>query len=609
MKLLPKVTIIFLLTLIIFLSTFSYFAIKNEKASFLSIIQKEGSLILQTISSVSSNYIYEENYSELNIFLITVIENYDNLAYIKVSKDNNIISIINKDELLEDELMIFKKRVNILTQYVGDIEIALSQRDYNKIIDKNIKEYVILMLSLFLFLFFVLIYIVKHFFLSYINKLKIHMDVIGGGEYNESLKINTSDEFEDLSNSINDMSKHINESYINLKQLTMIQDKQKRDLEYANKEKDVFLANMSHELKTPLNSINIISSVMMKNKDNKLDDQYVKSLKIINSCGNDLLSLINDVLDVSKLEANEVQLHYETIDFYKMMYELKDMFEPQVLEKNLIFEFDCTLDIDFVYSDKSKIKQVIKNFLSNAIKFVEKGKIKLVAKDESENVLIYVQDDGIGIPEERLGHIFERFKQVDGSTTRKYGGTGLGLAICREIVELLKGTIEVKSKLGDGSTFSIKIPKNINRVEKKEESIKVENKEIKQITQDIITYDEKKKEVERKNILFLHNEPINFLNLIIELKKANNITQVSSLVGLIEQVKDENNFDLLIIDIFKLDMEKVKKVIYGIDNKTIIICDEKSEVDITIENKVTLLINKELSKDNIINKIEGALDE
>lgn len=609
MKLLPKVTIIFLLTLMIFLSTFSYFAIKNEKASFLSIIQKEGSLILQTISSVSSNYIYEENFSELNIFLITVIENYDNLAYIKVSKDNKIISIINKDELLVDELMVFKERVNILTQYVGDIEIALSQRDYNKIIDQNIKEYVILMLSLFVFLFVVLIYIVKYFFLSYINKLKIHMEIIGGGEYNESLKINTSDEFEDLSNSINDMSKHINESYINLKQLTMIQDKQKKDLEYANKEKDVFLANMSHELKTPLNSINIISSVMMKNKDNKLDDQYVKSLKIINSCGNDLLCLINDVLDVSKLEANEVQLHYETIDFYKMMYELKDMFEPQVLEKNLIFDFDCTPDIDFVYSDKSKIKQIIKNFLSNAIKFVENGKIKLVAKDESENVLIYVQDDGIGIPEERLEHIFERFKQVDGSTTRKYGGTGLGLAICREIVELLKGTIEVKSKLGEGSTFSIKIPKNINRVEKKEESIKVENKEIKQITQDIITYDEKKKEVARKNILFLHNEPINFLNLIVELKKDNNITQVSSLVELIEQVKDENNFDLLIIDIFKLDMEKVKKVIYGIDNKTIIICDEKSEVDITIENKVSLLINKELSKDNIINKIEGVLDE
>lgn len=608
MKLLPKVTIIFLLTLMVFLSTFSYFAIKNEKASFLSIIQKEGSLILQTISSVSSNYIYDKNYSELNIFLITVIENYDNLAYIKVSKDKKIISIINKDELLENELMIFKEKVYILSKYVGDIEIALSQKDYNKIIDQNIKEYVILMLSLFVFLCVVLIYIVKHFFLSYINKLKIHMEIIGGGEYNESLKINTSDEFEDLSNSINDMSKHINESYINLKQLTMIQDKQKKDLEFANKEKDVFLANMSHELKTPLNSINIISSVMMKNKDNKLEDKHVKSLKIINSCGNDLLTLINDVLDVSKLEANEVQLNYETIDFYKMMYELKDMFEPQVLEKNLIFEFDCTPEIDFIYSDKNKIKQIIKNFLSNAIKFVEKGKIKLVAKDESDNVLIYVEDEGIGIPEDRIEKIFERFKQVDGSTTRKYGGTGLGLAICREIIELLKGTIEVKSKLGEGSIFSIKIPKNISSVKKIEENKKIEI-DFNEVNEKIITFDEKVLEVKKRNILFLHNEPINFLTLIVELKKENNITQVNSLVELLKHVKDEENFDLLIIDTLDLDMGKVKKVIIGLDNKTIIIFNDKTAIDRLIEDKASLMINKASSKEKIINSIEGVLDE
>ncbi|WP_072680275.1 HAMP domain-containing sensor histidine kinase [Arcobacter sp. LA11] len=609
MKLLPKITIIFLLTLMVFLSTFSYLAIKNEKASILSILKKEGTLILHTISSVSSNYLDEQNFSELNIFLITVIENYDNLAYLEVSKDNELISRINKDAILNDNLLIFKEKVTVLKKYVGDIEIGLSQKEYDKIIDKNIKEYIILVLSLFVFLFIVLIYIVKHFFLSYINKLKTHMELIGSGEYHESLKISTSDEFEELSNSINDMSKHINESYINLQQLTMIQDKQKKDLEEANKSKDDFLANMSHELKTPLNSINIISSVMTKNKDNKLEEEHVKNLKIINSCGNDLLCLINDVLDVSKLEAKEVSLNYETIDFYKMMYEIKDMIEPQVLQKNLIFEFDCNLDIDFIYSDKNRIKQVLKNFLSNSLKFVEEGKIKLAAKDEDENIRIYVEDNGIGIPEDRLEKIFERFKQVDGSTTRKYGGTGLGLAICKEIIELLNGTIEVTSKINEGSTFSIVIPKNLEKVDKTaevkevEESfetlIEIENEEI----------DEYLENTNKKNILFLHDEPINYLNIIVELKIENNVTQVSSLLDLTTKIDTNNSFDLIIIDINKLDLEKLKEIMKNSNNRFIIIYNTDTKIDNEIENSASLCIDKTLSKEDIIKAIKGVYDE
>jgi len=610
MKLLPKVTTIFLLALIIFLPTFSYLAIKNEKASFSTILQKEGTLILQTISSVSSNYLDEKNFSELNIFLITVIESYDNLAYIKVSKDNKLISRINKDEILDDKLLVSKKRVDILKKYVGDIEIGLSQREYERIINKNIKEYILLMLSLFVFLFIVLIFIVKYFFLSHINKLKLHMKLIGSGEYHESLEVDTSDEFEDLANNINDMSKQINESYINLQQLNMIQDKQKKDLEEVNKEKDVFLANMSHELKTPLNSINIISSVMMKNKEHKLEEEDVKNLKIINSCGNDLLCLINDVLDVSKLEAKEVQLNYETIDFHKMMYEIKDMFEPQVLQKNLTFEFDCNLDIDFIYSDKNRIKQVIKNFLSNSLKFVKSGKIKLFASEEKEDIRIYVQDNGIGIPEDRIEKIFERFKQVDGSTTRKYGGTGLGLAICKEIVELLNGKIKVTSKLNEGSTFSIEIPKNSDKIDKTKEV-----KEIKPVPNEIIEMKENvnnKIEIindEKENILFLHNEPINYLNIIVELKKENNITQITTISQLQDKLLEDKSFDLIVLDILQLDMKKLKKVIMDVNTKVVIIFNDKNEIDDELRNKINFFIDKTLSKEEIINNIKGLCNE
>lgn len=203
---------------------------------------------------------------------------------------------------------------------------------------------------------------------------------------------------------------------------------------------------------------------LWKNKDGKLDEKQVKNLEIINSCGKYLLSLINDVLDISKLEAGRIDVDYSKIDLFGTVNEVYEMFLPQVNEKNTHLYFNFDENIKHIYSDANKIKQIIKNLLSNSLKFVKDGSIYLDVKDEDKYVTIQVKDEGIGIDSDKLEHIFDRFKQADSSTTRKYGGTGLGLAICKELLELLEGTIYVKSKVNVGTTFYVTIPKNLDKL-------------------------------------------------------------------------------------------------------------------------------------------------
>ena len=411
-------------------------------------------------------------------------------------------------------------------------------------------------------------------------------------EYKEieiSLSTEKKHELNTLVENFNLMSKRINESYLDLKELTIVQEKQKNELIEVNKHKDVFLANMSHELKTPLNSINVISSVMMKNKRDTLDEKQVKNLEIINACGNDLLYLINDVLDISKLEAKEVILNYEDLNVYEMMTELKDMFLPQIEDKGLTFVFEVDESIDYIYSDKQRIKQMVKNLLSNSLKFVKEGSISLLVKDEKDNIKIFVKDEGIGIEENKLKNIFDRFKQVDGSTTRKYGGTGLGLAICKEIALLLEGDIHVNSKMNVGSVFVITIPKKLDELTALPRIKKLQENKSKKILK---TKDE--------DILVLNNAPIEFLSLIIELKKESNVIQVNDLKEL-KEFWNNKNISLVVIDISALNKEECEIISKDLKNKLFIIYED--EIFDSIKNKTSDFMKKPINKTDFIDKV------
>lgn len=378
-------------------------------------------------------------------------------------------------------------------------------------------------------------------------------------------------ELHTLANTFNKMSKRINEAYINMQQLTMIREIQKNKLEEqkkelldANKAKDDFMANMSHELKTPLNSINVISNVMMKNKRGILNEKEIKNLEIINRCGKDLLFLINDVLDLSKLEAGEITLNNDKIDLKELMHGIYDMFNLQVKEKNIDFVFHIDKSLNYIFSDKDRINQIIKNLLSNALKFTENGQVKFLVIDENKNFKVIVEDSGIGISKDKLEHIFDRFKQADGSTTRKYGGTGLGLAICKELTKLLDAKISVESEVGKGSRFSVVFPKNKHLLESMNLlEIKSTNSE------DVSTLIETKEE-----IIVLNNDPVLFFNLVIDLNKKYKVLQAFSFDELKKYMeKDEK----MIVDIDKITEEELEFLVNNSENKLILISENEIE--------------------------------
>lgn len=237
-----------------------------------------------------------------------------------------------------------------------------------------------------------------------------------------------------------------------------------RQLEISSKYKSEFLANMSHELRTPLNSLLILANDLANNKDKNLDEEQVESAQIIAKSGYDLLNLINEILDLSKIEAGKMDLSITEILFQDMINDLSRNFKGNAREKGIDLEMSLDQNLPQSFrTDKQRLEQVLKNLISNAIKFTEQGKVSVHIAPELDGLIKFsVSDTGIGIPKEKQDIIFEAFQQADGGTSRKYGGTGLGLSISRELIKLLGGKISMDSAPGQGSTFAITLPLEIH---------------------------------------------------------------------------------------------------------------------------------------------------
>ena len=236
-----------------------------------------------------------------------------------------------------------------------------------------------------------------------------------------------------------------------------IQEKAKQ-LVLSNQYKSEFLANMSHELRTPLNSILILSELLHEQDQNLTKDQ-VEFAKTIHSSGKDLLNLINDILDLSKVEAGKVDVELEPVTLKELAMEMEGLFKQHAVQKGIGFEFSIAKQLpNQVMLDEMKVKQILKNLLSNAFKFTKEGSISVEIKQENQEINFEVRDTGIGISEEKRHTIFEAFQQEDGSISREFGGTGLGLSISTQYAKLLGGKLEVRSKKDQGSTFIFSLP-------------------------------------------------------------------------------------------------------------------------------------------------------
>ncbi|MCF2539244.1 HAMP domain-containing protein [Streptomyces nigra] len=300
------------------------------------------------------------------------------------------------------------------------------------------------------------------FFDQFVNTIAVAINTIIANSRTESLL----GESQRLARQLQERSDELQMQQAELQRSNAELEEKAALLATSSQYKSEFLANMSHELRTPLNSLLILARLLSDNPDGRLSDQEVQFATTIHRSGSDLLQLINDILDLSKIEAGRMDVRPKRLPLIKLLDYVHATFRPLTLDRGLAFEVRVGEDVPReMYSDEQRLQQILRNLLSNAIKFTASGKVELRVgrvRDpdaESEEIIAFaVTDTGIGIAPEKLPVIFEAFQQADGTTNRKYGGTGLGLSISREIAGLLGGRIVAESEPGRGSTFTLYVP-------------------------------------------------------------------------------------------------------------------------------------------------------
>ncbi|MBI5212653.1 MAG: response regulator [Nitrospirae bacterium] len=282
-----------------------------------------------------------------------------------------------------------------------------------------------------------------------------------------------NEELEEQSQALERQKDDLQEKNEELETAKQMLEHKAEELELSSKYKSQFLANMSHELRTPLNSMLVLSQILMQNESGNLTERQVEYASTVRNAGSDLLSLINDILDLSKIEAGKMEIHHDKVSIEDFLANAEANFKHIAQKKGLSLKIEKSADVPaYIITDRQRFEQIIRNFLSNAFKFTHKGGITLsihrpcsgiVLKSSlelSNTIAITVSDTGIGIPKNKQDLIFEAFQQADGATSRHYGGTGLGLTISRDLAKLLSGEIQLHSIEGKGAAFTLYLPES-----------------------------------------------------------------------------------------------------------------------------------------------------
>jgi signal transduction histidine kinase len=451
-----KITSIFIWfigTLIVCLSVYFATMVEKDIKQFQKLTTDK--ISFQTIQLITKNHVFSPD--KLTTELKKYIQN-KAISAINIASGKQIIllgDIGEKDIQVTQSLIVpfnLQKKNNILVTltiyYKPDHEIIHATR---------VKIFIVTGSILISFGLFLILVINKNI-RTPMNALTSAVKEFSDGKRNFKIELQQNDEFGLLSKFLNDVFKKIENNEI------LIGRTLQESID-ANKLKSSFLANMSHELRTPLNAIIGYSELLVEETSDNGHEEYTQDIKKIESSGRHLLALINDILDLSKIEAGKIELYYETINIKSFLEEVFDITQT-LMEKNNnqlsfkgVFDPNKTIEIDLV-----RTRQVLFNLISNACKFTSSGIITVTINFttktnlQSEWIIIEINDTGIGMNQEQLDKLFQAFTQADISTTRKFGGTGLGLTISRRLCELMDGDISVTSVVDKGSTFTVHLP-------------------------------------------------------------------------------------------------------------------------------------------------------
>jgi signal transduction histidine kinase/DNA-binding response OmpR family regulator/HAMP domain-containing protein len=381
----------------------------------------------------------------------------------------------------------------------------------------------------------------------------------------------TNEELKEKAIILEDQNKQFEKTNREVEQARAELEIKAKELALSSKYKSEFLANMSHELRTPLNSLLILSQLLADNQGGNLSAKQIEYAKTIYSSGNDLLILINDILDLAKIESGKMEVNPSNIQMDELVDFLESNFGPLAKEKNLHFDILLKENLTpFLFNDEQRLKQLLTNLLSNSFKFTQHGGIELeIASNQKGEFRFSISDTGIGIPKEKQGLIFQAFQQADGTTSRRFGGTGLGLSICRELSELLGGRIKVESEEGKGSTFTFIVGNYQEGI--KDNSIFVMEEEVAASEEQVysleVSYAAQSvvQETTIKRLLIVDDDRIQRNYLMEHIGDKNVIIKaVSTGYEAIEELK-VNQFDCIILDLGLTDtsgfalLEQIKK--------------------------------------------------
>ncbi len=435
-------------------------------------LDTHGNLVVAMYTKVLGQLMWDLNYNDIGVMLSALQKDEVFRYAILHDSDNKILAEYGTKETAKNDIS-YLAPIEYLDDgqkhSLGNFKLVLTR---NKLIENiqadilnNLGEmFLILMATLFAIYAVITIFIARP-----MRQMTMMMNQMAEGDLDRSVSYTRKDEFGLMATTFNTLTKKLRQNYQTLENRSAELEGANKDLETArsmaeaaDKTKSQFLANMTHELRTPLNAIIGYSEMMVEDADELTTEDFVGDLQRVISSAKHLLALINDILDISKIESGKSTLDLEGFELKELVFDLESIVGPLIRKGNNGFEINFDETLVEVYSDQMKIRQCLLNLLSNAGKFTHNGKVTLEVNREKTNaedwMIFKIIDTGIGMTEKQLKQIFNPFTQADQTTTRKYGGTGLGLAITEKIARLLGGNITVESTLGEGTRFIMRLP-------------------------------------------------------------------------------------------------------------------------------------------------------